>query len=344
MAQIARKNKFHNDNVQIKIDPTDRLDFLAAVAMDHGIAAKESLAARVAMVMFSHRNGKTGLIVLKYKTIAAEIGCSVAAVRRAVDVLVRQGWFTVEHQYVNGEYSANRYHACWDRLSKSDAQQRAGVCSATEGGMLGNEQTYAQQRADLCSVTSNQNPESLTQCSEPSESNPEELHTRSAERVELSQGSAESCPSGMPADVVDAIDFSASVDQLEKNLPPFEPSDDIKPVDRERLRRGAIFQMKKLARLGWTLDEIRQYLDAYRRDFDDTVKHGSTFEPWGKTLAKLLAYLVDQCGPDRNDDTGEIYGWKLPDRFLPNAANDNQTRPAAHYGTCGGTVSIDEPF
>ncbi|MET4320344.1 hypothetical protein [Bradyrhizobium sp. RT5a] len=174
------------------------------------------------------------------------------------------------------------------------------------------------------------------------------FHTHSDERAETGSGFGKDRPSGGPADVLDAIDFSACVDDLEKSLPPFERFGDFKQVDRERSRRGAIYQMRKLARLGWNLDEIRQFVEAYRRDYDEQAK--TNFKrngQCGKTLASLLAYLVDQCGPSRNDDTCMINGWKLPERFFHEpqpvrrgaADNDNQepvTKPRSRYGTYGG--------
>jgi hypothetical protein len=83
MSQKPRKDKNDRDNSEAEIIPTDRLDFLSALAMDHGISAKESMALRVATVILKNRNNETGLIIRKHKTIATEIGCSVSAVRRA---------------------------------------------------------------------------------------------------------------------------------------------------------------------------------------------------------------------------------------------------------------------
>src|SRR4051794_22121784 len=108
MAKTARKNKpDNNENSQAQIKPSDRLDFLAAIAMDHGINARNSLAARAAVVILKHRHNQTGQIVLKYKTIADAMGCSVSAIRDAVAVL-KERWFRVEAVYFKGECVANR--------------------------------------------------------------------------------------------------------------------------------------------------------------------------------------------------------------------------------------------
>jgi hypothetical protein len=117
MAQKASKNNHANDNSQAQIMPTDRLDFLTAVAMDHGINARNSLAARAAVVILKHRHNETGNIVLKYSTIAAEMGCSVSAVRDAVAVLKERGWYIVEPVYIDRECVANRYIPCWDEAA-----------------------------------------------------------------------------------------------------------------------------------------------------------------------------------------------------------------------------------
>ena len=181
------------------------------------------------------------------------------------------------------------------------------------------------------------------------------LHTHSDERVETCSGSGED-PSGAPADVLDGIDFSACVVELEKNLPPFEAFNDFKPLDQKRLqrvRRGATFKLKELCRLGWNLGEIRQYLNAYRRDFDEQAK--TNFKrngQCGKTLAGLLSQLVYQCDPEtRNNEDGEIYGWHIPNRFLQRkgdkpALNDNAKldRASGDGSTYGGESDLDAPF
>jgi hypothetical protein len=337
MPQNRKKLRYANDNTQARILPTDRLDFLNAIAMDHGIPAKQSMASRVAAVILKHRHNQTGKIVLKHKTIAAEIGCSPSAVRRAIDVLAERGWFEVHPQYVNGECTANKYVPCWDQ-----AAAQGGVWSIESRSMLSNEQTSDQQRTDLRSVTSKQNSGVLSQGTKPNVPNPLST-THSCERAESSQGSGMDCPSGTPAD----NDLAAIVERLERDLPEYDPFGHHKPVDRQRSRRGAIIALRDLLRIGWTIPEIESYLDAYRRDFTDTAKRAaSSFHPCGKTLASHLRHLVTQCGPDRNDDIGEVVtGWKIPARlFLPNAANENAIQPAPCYGTYGGECRPNDVF
>lgn len=224
----------YSANSQTKIDPTQRLDFLSAIAMDHDILAKESMALRVAVVMLKHRHNQTGLIVLKHKTIAAEIGCSVAAVRRAIDILAERDWFGVEHQYVYGEYTANKYVPRWDRLLKSDAQIGGQVCSITSSPLLDNEQTSVQQRADLCSVTSNHQLRDSNSEIQPRDSNPVPNASRQegpAESISGSQGSdSESATSDEPS-------------MADGALPP--ASNDNQPEDENTAR------YREAAELGW---------------------------------------------------------------------------------------------
>lgn len=113
MSRKSENVKFSNDN-ESKISLTDRLDFLAALAMDHDIAAKESLAVRIAVVLLSHRNGQTGLICPEHKTIAAEIGCSVSAVKRSISTLIAAGWLNVVHRARSGGMqTSNQYIPNW---------------------------------------------------------------------------------------------------------------------------------------------------------------------------------------------------------------------------------------
>ncbi|SCB30412.1 hypothetical protein GA0061099_1004460 [Bradyrhizobium yuanmingense] len=338
MSQKFRNSKHANDNHQEQIEPTDRLDFLNAIAMDHRILAKQSVAFRVAAIILKHRHNQTGTIVLKHRTMAEQIGCSISAVRRGADVLQQYDWFKVEPVYVGQECIANRYIPCWDQAAwlggvwfvdtRKLNKEQWGPSSVLISPPLRNEHTPAQQGAHLCSVTSEQNSGLLSQGLQPSDLNPL-CATRSGGRAESIQDLAEDDrSSSAPADI---LDLSACVEALEKNLPPLEPFGDFKPVSQERSRRGAIQQLKKLRRLGWSLDEIQQYLDAYGRDFERQAKTNFMRKgQCGKTLASLLTQLVDQCYPEtRNTDDGEIYGWNIPERFLRKAevaaagANDN---------------------
>lgn len=187
---------------------------------------------------------------------------------------------------------------------------------------------------------------------DPDSTDQESLHTHSDERVETRSGSEEERPSGGRANSC-RIDFSECVRELEDGLPPFEPFDDFPPVDQARSRRGAIYQLKELCRLGWSLDEIRQYLSAYRHDFEEQAK--TNFKrngQCGKTLASLLSQLLYQCDPaTRNNEHGEIYGWHIPDRFLQREAdkpaqNDNAKldRASGDGSTYGGECGPDDPF
>ncbi|MCA1498100.1 helix-turn-helix domain-containing protein [Bradyrhizobium sp. NBAIM14] len=191
------------------------------------------------------------------------------------------------------------------------------------------------------------------------------LHTPSPEGAESSKDVQGGRPAGAPA----GDDLNAIVEKLEKDLPAHAPYDDHKPVVPERSRRGAIYGLKELLRIGWTVPEIESYLEAYREDFSNTLKRASSsFHPCGKTIASHLWHLVTQCGPDRNDDTGELLpGWKIPAHLLadpeliaegnqpprndepdqPTPANENEEEsklPPVRYGTHGGESDPDDPF
>lgn len=194
------------------------------------------------------------------------------------------------------------------------------------------------------------------------------LHTPSCEGAESSKGLVEDRPAGTPA----ADDLNAIVEKLQKDLPAYDPYDDHKPAKPERSRRGAVYGLKELLRIGWTVPEIESYLEAYREDFSHTLERASSsFHPCGKTLASHLWHLVTQCGPDRNDDTGELLpGWTIPahlltkaddrehvatgdqpsqddDHHQPMGANDNEEEsklPPLRYGTYGGESDPDDPF
>ena len=203
----------------------------------------------------------------------------------------------------------------------------------------------------------------------------------SDERGQTGSGSGEDRSSGRPAVDLNRVDFTDCVLELEKLLPPFEPFGEYKPMDQkalERSRRGAIREMKKLAHLGWTLDEIRQYVEAYLREYEDSKTYFKRDGKCGARLSSLLIRLLDQCNSKTRDtDDGEIFGWKIPSRFLdkpevqqqaadyenqqeddsrtdsedhpvkPQAANDNLEPPPGpqlRYGTYGGAADPDDPF
>jgi len=160
----------------------------------------------------------------------------------------------------------------------------------------------------------------------------------SAERGQTGSGSGKERPSRGPAVDLNLIDFSECVVGLEKLLPPFVPFGEYRAMDQralDRSRRGAIREMKKLAHLGWTLDEIRQGVEAYRHEYDEEKRSGfwKANDKCGATLSTVLMRLLDQCDPKmRRTDDGEIFGWNIPSRFLdhpvkPQAVNDNLDPP-----------------
>lgn len=184
----------------------------------------------------------------------------------------------------------------------------------------------------------------------------------SAERGQTGSGSGKGRPSGGPAVDLNLIDFTDCVLELEKLLPPFVPYGEYRAMDQtalDRSRRGAIRAMKKLAHLDWTLDEIRQGVEAYRHEYDEEKRAGywKSDDKCGATLSTVLMRLLAQCDPKRRDTKdGEIFGWKIPSRFLnkphqpdkPQVANDNlepaPERQLIHCGTYGGPADPGDPF
>lgn len=324
MSQNTKKNKHATDNPQAEILPTDRADFLNAIAMDHDISAKESMAVRVASIILKHRHNETGTIVLKRQTIAVEIGCSPSAVDKAVAVLKRQGWYEVGHVYAkrkNGadtkpEIIANWYDPRWDK-----AAAVGGVWSIETRRLCQNEEASPPERGDLSPRTSKQNSGSLSHGLQPivlSSGFP----THSGERVKPTAG-----PSGIPAGD-DAL--SQFIAEMHKILPEHEPYDgheNRKSFNAERSRQGELPNLRKLILKGWTQDEVQEMIEAYVQSArDDESCAGNTYKQTYKTLSAIFIQLLDKT----NDQGGyegdeEFYGRRLPDRFLPNApANDDQ--------------------
>jgi hypothetical protein len=75
------------------VQPTERLDFLTALAADPRL--NKSSAVAVAVHLTSRRNGQTGLINPGIEAIARGAGCKRTAARHAVSLLEETGWFTI---------------------------------------------------------------------------------------------------------------------------------------------------------------------------------------------------------------------------------------------------------
>ncbi|MEY9741207.1 hypothetical protein ABIF65_000581 [Bradyrhizobium japonicum] len=382
MSQKFRNNKYEKNDAQAQIAPTDRLDFLGAVAMDHDISARNSLSARVATVALSHRHNQSGKIVIKHKTIAREIGCSVSAVRDAVGVLKKR-WFNVSPVYIDGECVANRYDPCWDEAAAvgglwsvetqrmltddeaAEAQKGNPVilddapvnkddtpCPSEDGPLAPGEHASDLQRTGLCSSEGMQNSVFVSQGVQPSASNPEKFHTRSAERVERSTDSRKGSPSGSPAGDADLRQFIAELHTILPEHVPFGDDDGQRPFDAERSRRGEFFQLRKLIGAGWTKDEVRTMVEAHVRSVHDESDPGRGYEPTCKTLSSIFADLFyktqDQC---RYEGDEEFYGQRLPERFLEqeahtSASNDNvkMDRASGDGSSYGGECGPGDPF
>jgi hypothetical protein len=122
--------------IPTKINPSVRLDFLAALAMDQRLGA---VAVRVGIILLSHRNGQTGLICPSHETLAREAGCTVRTVIRAIKDLVEAGWFALPtHQYRDGKdgkrkQTVNRYVPNWGQVGVTSVT-RSGVTQTTDRG------------------------------------------------------------------------------------------------------------------------------------------------------------------------------------------------------------------
>ncbi|MGY3369917.1 hypothetical protein ACVWZL_007042 [Bradyrhizobium sp. GM2.4] len=348
MAQKPSKNKHANDNHQAQISPTDRLDFLNAIAMDHRIPAKQAMASRVAVVILMHRHNQTGTIVLKHRTIADEIGCSISAVRRGADVLQEYGWFEIEPVYHGRECVANRYIPCWDQAAflggiwhvetrKLDKEQW-GVCSVLTTPLLGNEQTPDQQGANLCSVTSNHNSGSLTRGPKPGEENSHSAGTADADRNDRDEDNAE-------------IDHwpSDAFDQFVAIMPaynPFDGYDDSDLAEDLRVAKIRFNQLRKSGKIGFDklMEGVRRYAAEIERTGQCPCKPATfiTGERWEDEYSTEQGSLAndnpepaaeanDNAKLDRASGDGQSFaGQSKPVDASPAPAaeaNDNQLLP-----------------
>ncbi|WP_407155075.1 hypothetical protein [Bradyrhizobium sp. STM 3557] len=326
--QKPRKNKHANDNnnSQSAILPTDRLDFLSELAMDHEISAKQSMAVRIAVVILKHRHNQTGRIVLKYKTIAAEMGCSVSAVRDAVELIRELGWFEVEHVYNDAEIVANSYSPCWDLAAAC-----GGVWCVETRRLLRRGQTPAEQRAEVCSPGGTQNSGIYSRVFDPSGSNPS-FPASSGDDAKRSGPARTSRPSG-GAPATDEV--NRRIAELEAILTPHTPYGDFKS-NTDRSRRGATYQLRKLLRIGWTFEEIKEAAEACESHFQRSCERPSnSFEPCQIAVSSLLSKLVKADADDADE-----YGYVIPERFLPAkepeqepdhiGTNDNHRQPEAN--------------
>ncbi|MGY2939599.1 hypothetical protein ACVWZ6_009201 [Bradyrhizobium sp. GM6.1] len=252
----------------------------------HRIPAKQAMASRVAVVILMHRHNQTGTIVLKHRTIADAIGCSISAVRRGADVLKEFGWFAVEPVYHGRECVANRYIPCWDQAAfvggiwhvetrKLDKEQW-GVCSVLTTPLLCNEQTPAQQGGDPCSVTSNQNSGSLTHGPKPGEENSHSAGTADADRNDRDKIDAET--DHWPSDAFDQ--FVAVMPAYN----PFDGYDDSDLTEDLRVARIRFNQLRKSGKIGFhkLMEGVRRYAAEIERTGQSACKPATfiTGERW----------------------------------------------------------------
>lgn len=327
--QKSRKNKHANDHndCQAEIQPTDRLDFLAAIAMDHDVSAKQSMAVRVAAVALKHRHNQTGLIVLKYKTIAAEIGCSASAVRDAVHLLKDLGWFKVEHVYLDGEITANRYTPCWDLAAAC-----GGVWRVEDRRLLSRGKTPAEWRSDPCPPEDTQNSGVYSQGVEPSDSNPI-IPERSAPGVAAGFSVRErACGADRPGNGKQANQYRQTGEEAERDWDEINQilpgtSSDAEQQPGERSDRGARVRWNELLRCGVPSGQIvrhAQFYAARRRQN-------------GQWLAGVAGFLTHHFDPKMQEDG------TYPD----DPANDNlepAPEPQIRCGTYGGPADPGDAF
>lgn len=320
MSRNSEKRKHANDNnnCQAEILPTDRLDFLAEIAMDHDVSAKQSMAVRVAAVVLKHRHNQTGLIVLKYKTIAKEIGCSVSAVRDAVELLKDLCWFEVEHVYRDGEITANRYTPCWDLAAAC-----GGVWCVEDRRLLSRGQTPAEWRSDPCPPGDTQNSGAYSQGVEPSASNPI-IPERSAPGMSACSSERErACGADRPGNEKQANQYRQTSEEAERDwielnriLP--GTSEDAEQQPGKRSTVGAKVLWFNLLRSGVPSSQIVQSALGYL----DRKPAGQ----WQSGVAGFLASFDPEQLPDGTYPEDQRHGANDNGQFRSASGDDDLNR------------------
>ncbi|UQR64295.1 helix-turn-helix domain-containing protein [Bradyrhizobium sp. C-145] len=273
MSEETLKHKLGRDNAPTKIEPTQRLDFLSALAMDKRIKARESLAVRVALVLMLHRNGQTGLICPEHKTIAAEIGCSVDAVKDALNILVDTGWFRIVHRFRKGGMkSSNQYIPNWRQATTIELASTIGAVPKHHEIGLG-----SPNRWGLEAMT-----DSAWEPQEPSEENPvkepgEENSGVGRDAGCLDDGSTTNQAEESYANDNEGVDGPSEDVILEKFNAFFEGF----PNKLAKYRAEALVEFRKIARAGDTSSrQIMDGLRMYKKRLGDDPRFATTPARW----------------------------------------------------------------
>lgn len=109
MPQNAQKHKPSNDNSKIKIDPTERIDFILALSIDDRLSDCDP---KVASILLSFRNNKSGTCNPSHHSIADRANMTVIKVRRSLKRLAKTGWIKIIKQSSgnDGLQTSNQYH------------------------------------------------------------------------------------------------------------------------------------------------------------------------------------------------------------------------------------------
>jgi hypothetical protein len=317
MPQTARKNKHSNDNAKFNIEPTQRLDFLSAIAMDEEIHVREANAVRVAVVLMSHRNGQTGLILLKLKTIAREACCSVSAAQHAIGVLVRAGWFEVVHRYYSeGQQGANQYVPNFAKALVGNDQRasRQRPADVNEDDSTWSAMTRGAGRQRLGALVVKDQPE-------PSEIEPGEIEpvipecSASGTSCASFRGSAYGAgrhASDRPTPYKQTRAEADRTFERVKRMPWRKDSDDPEYQPSAEADHAAVIHWHKLLKSGIAASRIER---AAERFLDETPRH----------LYPCLAGFLSRYASDCTEPDSYLY--IAPDDEQPAAVNDDQRPP-----------------
>lgn len=123
MAQNAQNIKLPNDNSPLNLDPTERLDFILAISMDTRLKDWD---AKVAAVVMSFRNNKTGACFPSHKAIAKRAGLSVTRVQRSLTRLIDFKWIVITHRAANGGLQTSNQYDMDFKSARSFVTDRVG--------------------------------------------------------------------------------------------------------------------------------------------------------------------------------------------------------------------------
>lgn len=324
MTQNAQKIKTSSDTSKNKIDPTERLDFILALSIDDRLSDHDP---KVASILFSFRNNKSGICCPAHETIAERANMSVSKVRRSIKRMAKAGWITITKQRITGglqtsnKYDMNFTSACSavSKLYDSKVVPAAGAattgsacrsaCSAadTPGAQQWTPRVFSSEQPG-CSAVNNE-PRVINSGVEPGVSNPEKQDSRIATRRRNAtapfqgKNGASHRTGHHNQDYVDHSDNRSPIERFLEVFPDEwttgEDFEDRKPSSREEDIRVAEIHLRKLLRKGTQLDIILEEAKRFADEYADTDSN-FIYKP-----ASWLAHMEfdDLTPPDpANDD------------------------------------------